>query len=65
MRTINVDAIFNKFDCPKHDVTMVSGSQEAEHTCTDYSGSNVPSFCSRWGRHDTLLLLTVIMEILV
>ena len=25
---------------------MVSGSQTTEHTCNDYSGSNVRSFCS-------------------
>ena len=44
---------------------MVSGSQTAEFTCNDCSGINVRSFCSRWGRHETLLFLTVITKVLV
>ena len=44
---------------------MVSGSQATVRTCNDYSGTNVQSFCSRWGLHDTLSSLTVIMKVLV
>ena len=35
----------NKFNFSKHDVTMVSGSHATVHTCNDYRGSNVRSFC--------------------
>ena len=40
-RAIIIDAFVNKFDCSKHDATMVSGSQATVCTCSDYSGSNV------------------------
>ena len=53
-----IDAFVNKHNCSKHDVTMVSGSQVTVRTCNNYNGSNVRSFCWRWGRHDTLLILT-------
>ena len=65
LRAIIIDAFVNKFNFSKHDVTMTSGSQAAVRTCNDYSGSNVQSFCSRCGRHNTLLLLTVITKVLV
>ena len=64
-RYIIIDAFVNKFYCSKHDVTMASGSQATVRTCNDYSGSTVRSFSSRCGRHDTLLLLTVITKVLV
>ena len=38
---IIIDAFVNKFNCSKHDVTMVSGSQATGRTCNDYSGSKV------------------------
>ena len=44
---------------------MVSGSQAPVRSCDDYSRSNVRSFCSRCGRHDTILSLTVITKVLV
>ena len=44
---------------------MTSGSRATVRTFTDYSGSKVRSFSSRCGRHDTLLLLTVIKKLLV
>ena len=34
-------------------------------TCNGYGGSNVLSFCSSWGQHNSLLLLTVIMKVFV
>ena len=40
----------------KHDVTMVSDSQATLLKCNDYSGSNMRSFCSMWGRHDTIVI---------
>ena len=52
-----IDAFVNKFNS-KHDVTMIRGSLATVRTCTDYSGNNVRSFFSTWGRHDTLFLLT-------
>ena len=36
-----IDIFVNKFNCSKHDVTIVSGSQATMCTCNDYSGSNV------------------------
>ena len=55
----------NKLNCSKHDVTMVSGSQATVRTCYECNDSNVRSFFSRWERPNTLLSLTVIMEVLV
>ena len=60
-----IHAFVNKFNCSKQDVTMVSGSQATVRTCNDHSGSNVRSFSSRCGRHNTLSLLTVITKVLV
>ena len=62
---LSLTLFVNKFNCSKHDVTMVSGSLATVCTCNDYRGSNVGSFCSRCGRHDTLSLLTVITKALV
>ena len=45
---IIINAFANKFNCSKHDVTMVNSSQATVHLCNDYSSSNVLSFCSRW-----------------
>ena len=55
---LSLALFFNKFNSPKHDVIMASGSQATVRTCTDYqyNGINVPSFSSMCGRHNTLSL---------
>ena len=50
---------FWQFCCSKHDVTMVSDCQATERMRNDHSGSNV----LKMGRHNTLLLLTVITKV--
>ena len=59
-----INAFVNKFNCSKL-VTMDSRSLATGHMSDDYSSSNERSFCSRCGWHDTLLLLTVLMKVLV
>ena len=64
-RAIIIEVFVNKFNCSKHDVTIVSGGQAKVRTCNGYGGSNVLSFCSNWRQYNSLLLLTVIMKVLV
>ena len=53
-RAIFIDAFVSKFNCSKHDVTMVCARVKIIATI----------MWSRWGRHDTLLLLNALTKVL-